>query len=1050
MMANAGTTLSIGANPRKGMSGQRSGQRLQAIASRLVRLARIACVGAFSWAATAAPAAETAHLQVELGSHAGAVRRIAVDPGRDLVATGADDKTARLWALAEGELRRVLRPPVGADEVGRVYGVALHPQRPWVALGGSLSATGAPAIHVYDSGSGDPLRRFDAGTGEIKRLLWTRDGSLLVAGFTGGHGVRAFDLEGREVFADAFDSAVYALAVAPGLLAAAALDGTLRVYAQADPGPTPRFTELWRTRLDANPVSLAFSPAADALAVGYFAPGRVPDVVDLRSRRVTAGATPPALARGTLMSVAWSADGRRVYAAGDYPFARRNTRLVAFEPGARTADEIETGAPSTVTDLVTLADGRVAFASADGSWGVLDTAARRTALRRAGMPDLDGAVQLRVSADGRVVSWTLDAGRDRVSFDLGRRLVSPGAAEGLLPPLLRRGLFDTPAQWENHRQPQVNGAAVALAPDEVSRAVALFANTRDAVLGTSRALYRLGPGGAVLWRRQMNTEVRAVNVTPDGRLIHAAMLDGTIRIARASDGRELLALLMLKDRRWVLWTPDGHFDASVGADRLVGWVVNRANGSAADHYPAAQFRERYHLPRRIDLLLETLDADTAARRHGEEMAAEAGSIAPPPAAPTAVAAVVPRLPPVMQSPLHALELKAPTAESEVEAEVPVTVHSEPDGGALDFEVRIDGRPGELVGAAVARDADGLARGRLRLRVPASALSVQLLARNANGASAAWALVVRTTLPTLATLAPTVAPLAPVNTAPLPASPAPLPAAPGAAAASPALQDPFAGPARGLGAAGAARPQAGRLFVLTVGVSAYQRQQYRLRLAAKDAADFGRAIQAQHGKLYREVVVRALLDQQATRANVLAALGWLARAGGKGDTFMVFMAGHGVTSAAGSYHFLPVDARHEDLAGTAVTDRELRNALRQVPGRTLLFIDTCHAGAVLGATSGRNSELARFVNEMSDNGVVVFAASSGRQESLEHDDWGNGAFTSALLEGLGGKADPFRAGRVTYKGLDYFVSEEVQRLTQGRQTPVSLSPYGVPDFELARL
>lgn len=197
-------------------------------------------------------------------------------------------------------------------------------------------------------------------------------------------------------------------------------------------------------------------------------------------------------------------------------------------------------------------------------------------------------------------------------------------------------------------------------------------------------------------------------------------------------------------------------------------------------------------------------------------------------------------------------------------------------------------------------------------------------------------------------------------------------------------------------------------------------------------------------------MRALLDQQATRANVLAALGWLARAGGKGDTFMVFMAGHGVTSAAGSYHFLPVDARHEDLAGTAVTDRELRNALRQVPGRTLLFIDTCHAGAVLGATSGRNSELARFVNEMSDNGVVVFAASSGRQESLEHDDWGNGAFTSALLEGLGGKADPFRAGRVTYKGLDYFVSEEVQRLTQGRQTPVSLSPYGVPDFELARL
>ena len=199
-----------------------------------------------------------------------------------------------------------------------------------------------------------------------------------------------------------------------------------------------------------------------------------------------------------------------------------------------------------------------------------------------------------------------------------------------------------------------------------------------------------------------------------------------------------------------------------------------------------------------------------------------------------------------------------------------------------------------------------------------------------------------------------------------------------------------------------------------------------------------------------MIVRSLLDAQATRANLLSSLRWLARAGGKGDTYMLFMAGHGVNGSSGSYYFMTVDARHEDLNASAVTDREMRTALRQIPGRTLLFIDTCHAGNALGSTSGRNSELARFVNDMSDNGVVVFAASSGRQESEESSEWGNGAFTYALLDGLGGKADPLRAGRVTYKGLDYYVSEVVQRLTKGRQTPVSLSPYGVPDFELARL
>jgi uncharacterized caspase-like protein len=80
--------------------------------------------------------------------------------------------------------------------------------------------------------------------------------------------------------------------------------------------------------------------------------------------------------------------------------------------------------------------------------------------------------------------------------------------------------------------------------------------------------------------------------------------------------------------------------------------------------------------------------------------------------------------------------------------------------------------------------------------------------------------------------------------------------------------------------------------------------------------------------------------------------------------------------------------------------------------------------------------------------VVFASSTGRQNSEESDAWGNGAFTKALVEGLGGKADLARRGHVTFKALDYFVSEEVRRLTSGRQTPVTIIPIGIPDFVLA--
>ena len=73
---------------------------------------------------------------------------------------------------------------------------------------------------------------------------------------------------------------------------------------------------------------------------------------------------------------------------------------------------------------------------------------------------------------------------------------------------------------------------------------------------------------------------------------------------------------------------------------------------------------------------------------------------------------------------------------------------------------------------------------------------------------------------------------------------------------------------------------------------------------------------------------------------------------------------------------------------------------------------------------------------------------GRQESEEDAAWGNRAFTKALVDGLNWGADLDRAGRITFKGLDFFVSEEVRPLTQGRQTPVTIVPIGVPVLDIA--
>jgi hypothetical protein len=104
-----------------------------------------------------------------------------------------------------------------------------------------------------------------------------------------------------------------------------------------------------------------------------------------------------------------------------------------------------------------------------------------------------------------------------------------------------------------------------------------------------------------------------VNLAREGRLIVAAYADGTIRWHRAADGAELLALFIHLPqgpdgpREWILFTPEGYYDASSpAAERLIGWHVNRGPDEAADFYPVETFASVYKDPARIDAALEAV------------------------------------------------------------------------------------------------------------------------------------------------------------------------------------------------------------------------------------------------------------------------------------------------------------------------------------------------------------------------------------------------------------------------------------------------------------
>jgi WD40 repeat protein len=939
----------------------------------------------------AAPASEPPVLQIELGEHLGPVRRIAADLERNLVITGADDATARIWSLDTGSPLRVLRPSAGPDGQGRVFGVALHPTRPWVAIGGTAGSAQARCIELYDVHTGELVRCIDALGGDIRRLQWTHDGRFLVAAYAGTNGVRVFDEQGALVFAEAFPARVSALAVSQGRLAAAGFDGTLRIYDVPDEahGGVPVRLRVTR-KLAAGASSLAFSPDGRALAVGYIAVspaslGHAPDIIEWEGGAARTLPLPDDMRSADLRAVAWSRAGR-VVAAGSYGYSRGQVSLVTYDPVRARVLGTDHAAKSSVTDIAALADGSLTYSTADGAWGVVGSGKQqKPVLRRSVLlPEVVGAGHLRASEDGRRISWNLAGASGRVMFDLDRHEVFEGRGADLPSPVLTRGFLHAPRRWENFPDPTVNGAAIALQEGELSRAVSLFpAPASDAVLGTSMALFRIGAEGRVVWRVPTHTEVRAVIVAREGRIIVTAMLDGSVRLWNARTGKELLAVLVLPDKRWIAWTPSGYYDASLRAEDLIGWRVSRGRDAAAEFFRVSRFRGRFYRPDVLDSVMETLDEAAGVERANADMRR-----------PTLSTPIDQMLPPVVD-----LLTPAQVSTSARQLAVRVRIRSLGEAPVADVWVRIDGQLTQVLQRGPGASEQGEER-ELILPLPERDAQVQVFASNRHGSSEPVKVQVRWTG---AALAPS--------------------------AMTPAVRK-------------------SNLYVLAIGVARYQHVE-NLKYAGKDAVDFAATMKRQEGLMYDKVETQVLVDERATRDEVVNGLDWLQRQVTQHDVGMIFISGHGVNDATMGYTFLPVNADPAKLRSTGVPTEEIRRTIAGLVGKSVLFIDTCHAGNVLGA--GRRkamNDMTGVINELAsaESGTVVFSASTGRQYSMEDDQWKNSAFTKALVEGLSGEADTHKSGRVTHAALAYFISERVKQMTRGEQSPVTSSE-GVPDFPL---
>jgi hypothetical protein len=409
----------------------------------------------------------------------------------------------------------------------------------------------------------------------------------------------------------------------------ASSDGFVRLYAvEQYAAPVARF------RLEGHrPWSAAFSPDGARVAVGF---DDSPKVTVLLGSNLTRLFEADATGVGAALSaVGWSQDGRFLFAGGNWSvngaFAVRR-----WSKGGRGAFINIPAGSNVIMEILGLKSGTMLFAYSKG-FGLVSPEAKAVPLQGLGGLDLrSGGGPLLVSVDGATVQVDAWQHRHAYRFTLGERLVDidPAAAAELLAPITQAPGLDV-TNWYNSKTPAVNGTPINLEPYERAQSLAIVPGTQHFVLGADFTVGLFDQVGHVLWWAPVAPGVAwHVNVTGDGQLVVVAYGDGTIRWLRLSDGKELLALFIHPDgKRWIAWTPQGYYDASVGGDEIIGWHVNHGYDHVPDFYPVSRFRDQFNRPDIVALVLKTLDVDEAVRQanaaSGRKKApAVAGSLPP--------------------------------------------------------------------------------------------------------------------------------------------------------------------------------------------------------------------------------------------------------------------------------------------------------------------------------------------------------------------------------------------------------------------------------------
>lgn len=226
---------------------------------------------------------------------------------------------------------------------------------------------------------------------------------------------------------------------------------------------------------------------------------------------------------------------------------------------------------------------------------------------------------------------------------------------------------------------------------------------------------------------------------------------------------------------------------------------------------------------------------------------------------------------------------------------------------------------------------------------------------------------------------------------------------------------------------------GKNYFLGIGIDNYKTWPV-LNNARNDVVKFAELLRSKYG--FDSSFL--LLDEQATRKNIINKIREFLKKAGPNDNVVIYLSGHGNEDqlADGDYYFIPQEAEADDVTGAVKSTDIVDNFKKIRAKRCLLIVDACYSGMITNSVNPSGIPLTSGTDlESAENAPCKWIVTSGRATKVSDGEKGkNSPFATVLINYLREHEDD---ASLKMPRLIDFLKEKVKELSKQQE------PFGMP-------